>query len=174
MLWSLLQMDKTRLHGSRKHDLKTLNYWAVSMLLTNATLLPYLACRANSIADSTGYVGKNETAKTKEGKEGKRGLLSKAFGIYGLSIGLYCIYYFFFFPPAMGEGERTFAERIVYFMNTLHSERVAVAFTSDILIFYSLQIFFVAKLDPKSTFVQRYLPFFGLGLWLLESSEDWR
>jgi len=178
MLFPVLLMDKTKLGKEKGGDLKTTTFWSISMFLTNATLLPYFATRAKSIGENrkenetSAYVSDdvgviNEDAKTREGREGKKGLLSKGFGVYGLLVGVYSLWYFANGYVPSGE-ERDLAERWTYYVQTLHEDRVSVAFTCDIVLFYLWQIYFTKKVDPKCSAVDRFLPFFGLAGWLIK------
>ena len=178
MLFPVLLMDKTKLGKEKGGDLKTTTFWSISMFLTNATLLPYFATRAKSIGENrkenetSAYVSDdagviNEDAKTREGREGKKGLLSKGFGVYGLLVGVYSLWYFANGYVPSGE-ERDLAERWAYYVQTLHEDRVSVAFTCDIVLFYLWQIYFTKKVDPKCSAVDRFLPFFGLAGWLIK------
>ena len=178
MLFPVLLMDKTKLGKEKGGDLKTTTFWSISMFLTNATLLPYFATRAKSIGENrkenetSAYVSDdagviNEDAKTREVREGKKGLLSKGFGVYGLLVGVYSLWYFANGYVPSGE-ERDLAERWAYYVQTLHEDRVSVAFTCDIVLFYLWQIYFTKKVDPKCSAVDRFLPFFGLAGWLIK------
>ena len=178
MLFPVLLMDKTKLGKEKGGELKTTTFWSISMFLTNATLLPYFATRAKSIGENrkenetSAYVSDdagviNENAKTREGREGKKGLLSKGFGVYGLLVGMYSLYYFANGYVPSGE-ERDLAERWTYYVQTLHEDRVSVAFTCDIFLFYLWQIYFTKKVDPDCSAVDRFLPFFGLAGWLIK------
>jgi len=53
-------------------------------------------------------------------------------------------------------------------VQTLHEDRVSVAFTCDIFLFYLWQIYFTKKVDPDCSAVDRFLPFFGLAGWLIK------
>ena len=178
MFFPVLLMDKTKLGKEKGGDLKTTTFWSISMFLTNATLLPYFATRAKSIGENrkenetSAYVSDdagviNEDAKTREGREGKKGLLSKGFGVYGLLVGVYSLWYFANGYVPSGE-ERDLAERWTYYVQTLHEDRVSVAFTCDIVLFYLWQIYFTKKVDPTCSAIDRFLPFFGLAGWLIK------
>ena len=178
MLFPVLLMDKTKLGKEKGGELKTTTFWSISMFLTNATLLPYFATRAKSIGENrkenetSTYVSDDveiihEEARTREGREGKKGLLSKGFGIYGLLVGMYSLWYFANGYVPSGE-ERNLVERWTYYVQTLHEDRVSVAFTCDIVLFYLWQIYFTKKIDPNCSATDRFLPFFGLAGWLIK------
>ena len=178
MLFPVLLMDKTKLGKEKGGELKTTTFWSMSMFLTNATLLPYFATRAKSIGENrkedetSTYVSDDveiihEEARTREGREGKKGLLSKGFGIYGLLVGMYSLWYFANGYVPSGE-ERNLVERWTYYVQTLHEDRVSVAFTCDIVLFYLWQIYFTKKVDPNCSATDRFLPFFGLAGWLIK------
>jgi hypothetical protein len=156
MLLPLLLMDK------RGRDLPTTKMWSIGMFLTNAVLLPYMAIRAATPVESWDPSSNADTEGSSETRLGKKGLMSKAFGLAGLGIGALSVYWTLFEDPAVGG----FAERAEYFNMLMHTDRVSVAFVVDIALVCIWQAYFMKKLD-KEAGALAYIPYWGLCIWLL-------
>lgn len=156
MLLPLMLMDK------RGRDLPTTKMWSVGMFLTNAILLPYMAIRAATpVKDWDPAVNINGEGSS-ESRLGRKGLMSKAFGLTGLGVGALSIYWALFEDPSAGG----LAERAEYFNMLMHTSRVSVAFVVDIALVCVWQAYFMRKLD-KDSGALAYIPYWGLCVWLL-------
>ena len=156
MLLPLLLMDK------RGRDLPTTKMWSIGMFLTNAVLLPYMAIRAATPVESWDPASNTDAEGSTESRLGKKGLMSKAFGLAGLGIGALSVYWTLFEDPSVGG----FAERAEYFNTLMHTDRVSVAFVVDIALVCIWQAYFMNKLD-KEAGALAYIPYWGLCIWLL-------
>ena len=72
------------------------------MFLTNAVLLPYMAIRAATPVESWDPASNTDAEGSTESRLGKKGLMSKAFGLAGLGIGALSVYWTLFEDPSVG------------------------------------------------------------------------
>ncbi|MDB9924965.1 nuclear transport factor 2 family protein [bacterium] len=158
MLLPLLMMDKQR----RGNDLPTEKVWSVAMFLTNAAMLPYFAARA-----AAGKSEKNietEQSGLAETTVGTKGLLSKAFGVSGLAVGVLSVWWALCAVPEVG-GD--FSDRMSYLGGLMSSDRVSLAFVVDIALFSVWQAYLIGDLDKDAPAACKYVPFWGLAAWLV-------
>jgi len=156
MLLPLLMMDK------RGRDLPTTKMWSIGMFLTNAVLLPYMAIRANTPVEGWNPENSTDAEGWSESKLGSKGLMSKIFGATGLGVGLLSVYWTLFEDPSAGN----LSERLAFFNNLMHTDRVSVAFVVDIALVCIWQAYFMKKID-KDSGALAYIPYWGLCLWLM-------
>ena len=156
MLLPLLMMDK------RGRDLPTTKMWSIGMFLTNAVLLPYMAIRANTPVEGWNPENNADAEGWSETKLGSKGLMSKIFGATGLGVGLLSVYWTLFEDPSAGN----LSERLAFFNNLMHTDRVSVAFVVDIALVCIWQAYFMKKID-KDSGALAYIPYWGLCLWLM-------
>ncbi len=124
--------------------------WSMAMFLTNVFLTPYMALRsARSLPQE-----KETNDKT---------ILARVFGWIGLSVGITAI---FWFCLAGGVEYGTLSERMQYFLSKLSSDRVTIAFTVDLILFYIFQIVLMGAVLDKKRWL-RFIPFWGLVGWLI-------
>ncbi|MGK7941401.1 MAG: nuclear transport factor 2 family protein [Crocosphaera sp.] len=146
MFLPLLLADK------RVRDFPKVALWSVAMFLTNVFLLPYMALRFKQpILDKV--------------EEHQKGILERIFGWIGLSIGIIAIGWLFIGRPEFGD----LAQRIQYFITQLHSNRVVIAFSVDLVLFTIFQMILMGAVIPKNSEQRglRFIPFFGLAIWLI-------
>ena len=156
MLLPLLMMDK------RGRDLPTTKMWSIGMFLTNAVLLPYMAIRANTPVEGWNPENSTDAEGWSKSKLGSKGLMSKIFGATGLGVGLLSVYWTLFEDPSAGN----LSERLAFFNNLMHTDRVSVAFVVDIALVCIWQAYFMKKID-KDSGALAYIPYWGLCLWLM-------
>lgn len=166
MLLPPLLMDR------KGRDLPTVKLWSFAMFLTNALLLPYIAKRtatpvpasweeekaAAAAGDDSDGVGLAEITM------GEKGLLSKAFGVFGFAVGLLSVWWASAADPAVG-GD--LAQRSAFLGELMTSDRVSLAFAVDIVIFSCWQAYLIGEVDPEAPAACRFVPFWGLAAWLM-------
>ena len=144
MFLPLLMMDP---RGSK---LPTRLVWVLAMFLTNVFLLPYMAVRLRQepITDV-----------------GEKGFIAKSFGIVGISVGVISLLWATSWQTEVGG----LLERYHYFTEQIFSNRVMFAFLIDVMLFYCFQIWLMGNIIAKDdgTRKLRFIPLFGLGLWLI-------
>ena len=159
MLLPCLLMD------GRGRNLPTTKTWSAAMFLTNALMLPYFAARAAAPAPSARVL---EEAAEQEGlvesTTGTKGALSRAFGASGLAVGALSVWWALFADPATG-GD--LEQRLAYLAGLMSSDRVSLAFVVDIALFSVWQAFLINELDEDAPAACKFVPFWGLGAWLL-------
>jgi hypothetical protein len=159
MLLPCLLMD------GRGRNLPTTKTWSAAMFLTNALMLPYFAARAAAPAPSARVL---EEAAEQEGlvesTKGTKGALSRAFGASGLAVGALSVWWALFADPATG-GD--LEQRLAYLAGLMSSDRVSLAFVVDIALFSVWQAFLINELDEDAPAACKFVPFWGLGAWLL-------
>lgn len=154
MLLPVLLRDARMRQAKPKGEI--LKMWGGAMFLTNVFLLPLMGMRA--ARDPEAF----EEGKTIQAV-GDTSILDRLFGITGLVVGSYSLYYAFF-----GGDFGTAADRIAFFQSQLESNRITIAFSVDVLLF----AYFQHKLlsENKKERVPRTVasvPLFGMSLWLL-------
>ena len=159
MLLPALLMDR------RGRDLPTTKVWSAAMFLTNALMLPYFAARAAAPEPSARDL---EAAAEKEGlaesTTGTKGVLSRAFGASGLAVGALSVWWALVADPATG-GDLD--QRLSYLGGLMSSDRVSLAFVVDIALFSVWQAYLINELDEDAPAACKFVPFWGLGAWLL-------
>jgi len=159
MLLPCLLMDR------RGRDLPTTKVWSAAMFLTNALMLPYFAARAAAPAPTARDL---EAAAAEEGlaesTSGTKGLLSRAFGASGLAVGALSVWWALAADPATG-GDLD--QRLSYLAGLMSSDRVSLAFVVDIALFSVWQAYLINELDEDAPAACKFVPFWGLGAWLL-------
>jgi hypothetical protein len=159
MLLPLLLMDR------RGRDLPTTKVWSAAMFLTNALMLPYFAARAAApepSAKSLDALSREDGLK--ETTKGEKGLLSRAFGVSGLAVGALSVWWALAAEPSVG-GD--LGDRLTYLFGLMSSDRVSLAFVVDIALFSVWQAYLIDALDKDAPAACKYVPFWGLGAWLL-------
>ncbi|NEP15597.1 MAG: hypothetical protein F6J97_01695 [Leptolyngbya sp. SIO4C1] len=123
--------------------------WGAAMFLTNVFLMPYMAARSQQPAAAAG----------------EKGRLAKAFGWVGLLVGSLAIYWFIAACPEFG----SIADRVAYFGEQVVTSRVTLAFCVDLLLFGIFQTVLMGAAIAREHPLRwlRFLPFFGLAIWLI-------
>ena len=147
-------------------DLPTVKAWSVAMFLTNALMLPYLGARASEPAPAAWREAKADgtAAGIAEVARGEKGLLSRAFGVVGLGVGVLSVYWALFEDPAAG-GD--LAARGEYLRRLVTEDRVSLAFVVDIALFSVWQAWFIGEVDEEAPAACRFVPYWGLAAWLM-------
>lgn len=150
----------------RGRDLPTVKAWSVAMFLTNALMLPYLGARAASTSPAAWREAKADgtAAGIAEVARGEKGLLSRAFGVVGLGVGVLSVYWALFEDPAVG-GD--LAARGEYLRRLVTEDRVSLAFVVDIALFSVWQAWFIGEVDEEAPAACRFVPYWGLAAWLM-------
>jgi hypothetical protein len=99
-----------------------------------------------------------------ESTTGTKGALSRAFGASGLAVGALSVWWALFADPATG-GD--LEQRLAYLAGLMSSDRVSLAFVVDIALFSVWQAFLINELDEDAPAACKFVPFWGLGAWLL-------
>ncbi|ESA36767.1 polyketide cyclase [Leptolyngbya sp. Heron Island J] len=146
MFLPLMLMDK------RSRHLPKMMVWGLAMFLTNVFLMPYMALRLKQ------EVPEPQTMVSK-------GLLARLFGALGLTVGNLAIVWFCLNRPELGD----VASRVIYLGQQITHDRVTLAFTVDIALFWIFQIWLMGAIIPIGQRVRtlRLVPFWGLAIWLL-------
>lgn len=146
MLLPLLLLDR------RGRDLNTAGFWGGEMFLTNAILAPYMALR----------FGQAPTEPLPESK----GALARPFGAVGLGVGALSLYWAAAARPEVGG---SLSDRWAYWQHLLADDRVTIAFVVDVALFAVWQAFLMGEVMPEGDSARplRWVPFFGLGAWLV-------
>ena len=137
------------LRDSRGRHLPQVIVWGLAMFLTNVFLMPYMALRRETEA----------TASTLPI------WIDRLFGLIGLMIGTVAVGWFVGARPAFGGLD----QRIAYFAQQVLSDRVTLAFCVDVLLFGLFQTWLMGAVmadDARHRWL-RWIPFWGLALWLL-------
>ena len=134
----------------RGDKLPKIPIWGMAMFLTNVFLTPYMALRAAQPIPET------EANKQKD-------ILARVFGWIGLIVGIISIWWFCF---AGGPDFGNLATRMQYFVTQLSSDRVTIAFSIDLILFYIFQIVLMGSVVEKMSWL-RFVPFWGLIGWLI-------
>lgn len=146
MFLPLIQMDE------RGQDLPRNFLWGLSMFLTNVFLMPYMALRLRC-------------PKSNSKKLLHQGTLARLFGSIGLTVGNLAIIWFCLNRPELGG----VISRFNYLGQQMVSNRVTLAFTVDMCLFWVFQIWLMGAVIPVDHRVRalRFVPFWGLAIWLL-------
>ena len=125
-------------------------FWGAAMFLTNVFLMPYMALRLNG-AEVPALPNK--------------GILARLFGAVGLTVGAVAVIWFGWNQPELGG----IMSRFAYLGRQIVTDRVTLAFTVDIVLFWIFQIWLMGAVIPAGEGIRalRFFPFLGLGLWLL-------
>ncbi|MDJ0726181.1 MAG: nuclear transport factor 2 family protein [Prochloraceae cyanobacterium] len=134
----------------RGDKLPKIPIWGMAMFLTNVFLTPYMALRAAQPIPET------EANKQKD-------ILARVFGWIGLIVGIISIWWFCF---AGGPEFGNLTTRMQYFVTQLSSDRVTIAFSIDLILFYIFQIVLMGSVVEKMSWL-RFVPFWGLIGWLI-------
>ncbi len=136
----------------RGDNLPKIPLWGMAMFLTNAFLTPYMALRAAK-------------PLPEENKESQKGSIARVFGWIGLVVGTTALAWFFVSRPEFGG----FSERWQYFVEQLTSDRVALAFGVDSILFCVFQGILLGSVEPVGSKKRwlRFFPFWGLVAWLI-------
>ncbi len=136
----------------RGDNLPKIPLWGMAMFLTNAFLTPYMALRAAK-------------PLPEENKESQKGSIARVFGWIGLVVGTTALAWFFVARPEFGG----FSERWQYFVEQLTSDRVALAFGVDSILFCVFQGILLGSVEPVGSKKRwlRFFPFWGLVAWLI-------
>lgn len=157
--------------------------WTSQMFLTNVFLIPYMALRLQPLKKKTEKFDENSTSfLTSLNNSFCRGLSNNSikFGIIGITVGIISIFWAFFGRPENGFGD--ISDRWQFFLNYVSEDRAAYAFFID-LVFYSVfQAWIIGDNlkykdtveDSRKKFLEtvRFVPFFGLALYLILSQKE--
>ena len=146
MFLPLMLMDE------RSQRLPKMMLWGLAMFLTNVFLMPYMALRLKQ------EVSEPQTVANK-------GILARLFGALGLTVGNLAILWFCFNRPELGN----VASRFTYLGQQMTHNRVTLAFMVDMALFWLFQIWLMGAVIPVGKRVRalRFMPFWGLAIWLL-------
>ncbi|NMG57161.1 nuclear transport factor 2 family protein [Geitlerinema sp. P-1104] len=124
--------------------------WLGAMFLTNIFLLPYMGLRCTTEPDLQQSRGK--------------GFIARSFGWTGLVVGAIAVVWFLAVGDVGGVGER-----LGFFGQMLRGDRVTIAFALDIVLFSVFQGIILGGIMPPGHPRRglRWIPFWGLGLWLI-------
>ena len=144
MFLPLLQLDP------RGAKLPTTLVWILAMFLTNVFLLPYMAIRLLQEPEAIAI---------------EKGFIAKSFGAVSMIVGGIALFWGAVWQPEVGN----LLTRGHFFLEEILSNRVTFAFVVDVILFYCFQIWLMGAIIPQESKERglRYIPFFGLGLWLL-------
>lgn len=147
MFLPLLLLDK------RGRTLPQVALWSAAMFLTNVFLIPYMALRLVQPTIT-------ETRETED-----KGTLARGFGLVGAAVGLGAIAWLGLARPEFG----SLADRAQYFLHKLMSDRVTIAFCVDLVLFGIFQSWLMGAVIPQddSRRPLRWIPFWGLAIWLI-------
>ena len=81
-----------------------------------------------------------------------------------LAVGALSVWWALFADPATG-GD--LEQRLAYLAGLMSSDRVSLAFVVDIALFSVWQAFLINELDEDAPAACKFVPFWGLGAWLL-------
>ena len=135
----------------RGDNLPKVPIWGMAMFLTNAVLTPYMALRST------------QPIPEQVEETNKKTLLARVFGWIGLIVGITAIWWFCF---AGGSEFGTLTERMQYFLTKFNSDRVTLAFSVDLILFYIFQIILMGSVLNKRRWL-RFIPFWGPIAWLI-------
>jgi hypothetical protein len=133
----------------RGHGLPKLLIWGLGMFLTNTFLCPYMAIRATKPAIAV---------------DNKK-LLAQVFGWIGLIIGIIALIWSVIARPEFGD----LRARGQYFVQSLVSDRMTIAFCVDLVFFTVFQAVLMGDIEPPGSRKRwlRFVPFWGLAAWLI-------
>ncbi|MEM6253519.1 MAG: nuclear transport factor 2 family protein [Cyanobacteria bacterium P01_D01_bin.156] len=139
------------LWDKRSQHLPHVWFWGGAMFLTNVFLMPYMALRLNRAPEAQSVASK--------------GRLARIFGAVGLTVGTFAVGWFFLNQPDVGGA----FSRIEYLRHQIFTERVTLAFTVDIGLFWLFQMWLMGSTIAvgERLRVLRFVPFWGLGIWLV-------
>lgn len=140
------------LADSRGREFSKILIWGFAMFLTNSFLAPYMAVLTTATPEETD----NRTSK---------GLLARIFGWTGLLVGTGALIWGMLGRPEFGD----LTQRAQYFIGSLHTNRLTVAFCVDLLLFSIFQAMLIGKIEPPDSGKRwlRFIPFWGLATWLI-------
>lgn len=146
MFLPLMLMDQ------RSQHLPRMMIWGLAMFLTNVFLMPYMALRL-------GQPLENQLNRA------NKGTLARLFGSLGLTVGTLAVIWFCFNRPELGG----ILSRCGYLGQQIVSNRVTLAFTVDMALFWLFQVWLMGAIIPigEQTRPLRFIPFWGLAIWLL-------
>ncbi|MFP4220398.1 MAG: nuclear transport factor 2 family protein [Phormidium sp.] len=124
--------------------------WLGAMFLTNIFLLPYMGLRCVTEPDPHKSRGK--------------GFIARSFGWTGLVVGAIAVVWF----VAVGDvGD--LGQRLGFFWEMLRGDRVTIAFALDLILFSLFQGIILGGIMPPGHPQRglRWIPFWGLGIWLV-------
>ncbi|MBO9999577.1 MAG: nuclear transport factor 2 family protein [Cyanobacteria bacterium SID2] len=153
-VWILMFLP-LMLADARGYRVPRVGVWGAAMFLTNIFLMPYMAVRSMTLPDKCQAVRKS--------------LLARIFGWTGLVVGTLSIVWFCIGRPEFG----TLTERLHYFVEKVTHDRVAIAFSTDLVLFGIFQAILIGSIEPIGSKFRglRFLPFWGLAIWLVLPSE---
>jgi hypothetical protein len=127
--------------------------WSLAMFLTNIFLMPYMAARLW------------QEPATAEKPLPPPGRLTRIFGGIGIWVGLLAVVWGFFNRPDLGG----LTDRLIYFAGQMGSNRVTLAFCIDLVLFCVFQAWLMGVVIESGSRWRglRFVPFWGLALWLL-------
>ena len=137
----------------RTSNLPKVPIWCMTMFLTNAILTPYMAVRYS-------------LPVPQEKDEVQKDWLGIIFGWIGLTVGIIALVWGVIGRPEFGD----LAQRLQYFGLQLMTNRVALAFCVDLLLFGIFQAVLLGAVIPEDKKIRwlRFVPFWGLAAWLIK------
>ncbi|WP_241392566.1 hypothetical protein [Rippkaea orientalis] len=131
--------------------------WICAMFLTNVFLIPYMAMRL-------------KTQPNNDSSDGSLMGFSRSFAWVSLSVGITAILWGFIGRPDWGD----LGMRLDYLIEQLTSDRVTIAFTVDLCLFWLFQPILLGDIIPNNYSLKwvRFIPFFGLAFWLIKLSSQ--
>ncbi len=148
------------LSDPRSHHLPRVFIWSCAMFLTNVFLIPYMAMRV-----------KNPATKNIDHITARPPIwLSWSFGWISLTVGITAIVWGFIGRPEWGD----LGMRLDYLIDQLTSNRVTIAFTVDLLLFWLFQSVLLGDILLSKNPLKwvRFIPFFGLAFWLISRQHE--
>ncbi|HAC64410.1 MAG TPA: hypothetical protein DCF68_12930 [Cyanothece sp. UBA12306] len=132
-------------------------FWICAMFLTNVFLIPYMILRL-------------KTPRKKDIIDQSSWVLSRSFGTVSLLVGITATIWFFVGRPEWGN----LAVRLDYLIDQFTNNRVIIAFTVDLVLFWLFQSILLGDIieENQSRKWLRFLPFFGLAFWLIGQSSQ--
>jgi hypothetical protein len=133
----------------RGYGLPKVLIWGLAMFLTNVFLCPYMAIRATKPPIAVG----------------NKNLLARVFGWIGLVIGIIALIWSILGRPEFGD----ISTRGQYFVQSLISDRMTIAFCVDLVFFTVFQAVLMGDIEPQGSNKRwlRFVPFWGLAVWLI-------
>ncbi len=141
----------------RGRNLPRILLWSCAMFLTNVFLIPYMIIRLK-MSPTKGIFHQPPV------------WLSRSFGWISLIVGITAIIWGFIGHPQWGD----LGTRLDYLIDQLTSNRVTIAFTVDLYLFWLFQFILLSDVIPKNKPLKwlRFIPFFGLAFWLITSPSE--
>ncbi|MEM9137231.1 MAG: nuclear transport factor 2 family protein, partial [Cyanobacteria bacterium P01_F01_bin.42] len=150
MAWIFMFLPLLTLDARSQKLPKTI-VWVLSLFLTNAFMIPYMATRARQ------PLPESPSPQSK-------GITARIFSIVGIVVSITALLWFWLAMPEVGDG----AARIQYFWSQFTTSRVFFAFCVDLVFFALFQAVLMGAVEtsPRKRWL-RFIPVWGLAAWLL-------